>query len=60
MDGAKISPVINPTGKDGVSTATLTNTNSGVTTVEASLTNGSIAKIDILFSEGGDDKGVNN
>ena len=57
---AKISPVINPTGKDGVSTATLTNTNSGVTTVEASLTNGATAKIDILFSEGGDDKGINN
>lgn len=59
-NGAKISSVINPTGKDGISTAILTNSNSGVTEVEASLTNGAIAKINILFSEGGDDKGIKN
>nr|WP_278996019.1 Ig-like domain-containing protein [Plesiomonas shigelloides] len=59
-NGATIIPHINPTGKDGISTASVTNFNSGMTTVEASLTNGASAKIEVLFNEGVDDKGINN
>lgn len=59
-NGAEISPHINPTGKDGISTATVTNINSGVTTIEASLTNGALAKIEVLFSEEVSGKDISN